>query len=509
MALAGALGVLTWRAELARRDADFQRDQAEDLIEFMLTDLRDRLEPVGRLDVLEAVGSRALGYYARQRIETLDAESLSRRATALMLLGNIDQRRGDLEAAEASFAAALATTAEQLRRDPANAQRIFDHAQAVFYVGDVAGDRGDLAIAEARMREYYDLALRLAAIDPEKPEWRLEVAYATSNLGALKQRAGAFDEAAAFFADSAAARRALSEADPGNSALAKSYAYALSWLALAELSRGSFRRAIEVLNEQIAIYDRLLAASPDDYSIFRVLVTAQRRLAEAYLCLGEIAAAKTAVAAAREMIDDLLARDDSVSEWRAGATYLAVYDALFLRLAGDTAGADAVLIHAVGYSDVVEAGQEPNRLTRNAIGYALAERLRYIDPDDPDARVIARRLLEFIETSERDAASRGGDDDDAPLIASWWVALSWFADATGERAQALAHARRGLDALAVRAGKLSVKERMTLAELLFGTCDAEAASAVMDELVKLDLAHPSFVELRKRAIQTQCLQSSE
>ena len=32
----------------------------------MLGDLRDKLEPLGRLDVLDAVGARALAYYEKQ-----------------------------------------------------------------------------------------------------------------------------------------------------------------------------------------------------------------------------------------------------------------------------------------------------------------------------------------------------------------------------------------------------------------------------------------------------------
>src|SRR5690606_36295720 len=47
----------------ARDEAEQQRQEAEGLIEFMLTDLRTRLQGVGRLDVLESVNERALAYY--------------------------------------------------------------------------------------------------------------------------------------------------------------------------------------------------------------------------------------------------------------------------------------------------------------------------------------------------------------------------------------------------------------------------------------------------------------
>ena len=59
-ALAATLGTLAVFALQARDDARLQRAQAEGLVEFMLGDLRRKLEPVGRLDVLDSVGLRAL-----------------------------------------------------------------------------------------------------------------------------------------------------------------------------------------------------------------------------------------------------------------------------------------------------------------------------------------------------------------------------------------------------------------------------------------------------------------
>src|SRR4051812_27668694 len=50
----------------ARDSARDQRREAEGLVEFMLGDLRAKLEPIGRLDALDGVGSRVLAYYKKQ-----------------------------------------------------------------------------------------------------------------------------------------------------------------------------------------------------------------------------------------------------------------------------------------------------------------------------------------------------------------------------------------------------------------------------------------------------------
>lgn len=46
-----------------RELAEKARDESEGLIEFMLFDLRDKLEPIGRLDLLDSVNQHVNNYY--------------------------------------------------------------------------------------------------------------------------------------------------------------------------------------------------------------------------------------------------------------------------------------------------------------------------------------------------------------------------------------------------------------------------------------------------------------
>ncbi|MEO8115658.1 MAG: toll/interleukin-1 receptor domain-containing protein, partial [Phenylobacterium sp.] len=125
-----AMGLLTTVALASRADALHQRAEAEALVEFMLTDLRDRLKGVGRLDVLTAVNQRALAYYGDQDIKRLPPDSLERRARVLHAMGEDDATRGDLDRALAEFQEARRTTAALLAADPKNPERIFNQAQS-------------------------------------------------------------------------------------------------------------------------------------------------------------------------------------------------------------------------------------------------------------------------------------------------------------------------------------------------------------------------------------------
>lgn len=172
----------------ARNEAERQRASAEGLIEFMLTDLRERLEGVGRLDVLSTVNRRALSYYKQQDIDELPVESLDRRARILLAMGEDDEQRGDLTRALAQFEEAARTTGILLEQQPDDSQRIYTHAQSEFWVGLIALRTQRRDAAQKAFERYEQLAGRLIEKDPANPDWLMEAGYAASNMATLLLR---------------------------------------------------------------------------------------------------------------------------------------------------------------------------------------------------------------------------------------------------------------------------------------------------------------------------------
>lgn len=264
LTLAAVMSTLTWFAVEARKEADRQRAEAEGLIEFMLTDLREKLEPVGRLDALDVVGKRALTYYAGQDPGSLDANSLGQRARALLLVGEITNIRGDSAAALKAFTQAAATTREQLARDPDNEQRIFDHAQSVFWVGAIAFGRGELKNAEAQFREYKRLADRLLELNPDKPEWLIESSYAETNLGAIFREQGRHDAAEPALANALARIAAVSASQGYDAGREVETGMTLNWLGATKRALGKPTEAVDLHRREIAIYQAVLARDPNN-----------------------------------------------------------------------------------------------------------------------------------------------------------------------------------------------------------------------------------------------------
>ncbi len=351
-------------AVVARNEAVKARDDAEGIIELILTDLKSDLEGFGTLKSVTQIGNRAIGYYEGQDVKALTPDQLGRRARVLLMLGEADNNRGDLSAALARYETAAATTEEQLARDPENPQRMFDHAQSVFWVGYIAWQRGDREKAKRQFTEYHDLAQALVASDPANEDWQAELDYAYSNLGtlamdegnaaaaegyfrksleiALRRLEATPDEADRMFsagqayawladahyfnkeiAKAADVRRKESElyvramqAGRNRADVAESFAVSKYSTAIAELSLGKIEDAERAAFEAVTVFDDLAVANFDNVRITERTAYAQTVLAELMIFKGQVERAKNALTKGASMIDALIAKDKQVSNWR-------------------------------------------------------------------------------------------------------------------------------------------------------------------------------------------------
>ena len=316
LALAMVMTGMAWAAVVARNEADHQRAESDGLVEFMLTDLRKRLEPVGRLDALDVVGKRALKYYAGQQAGSLDADSLGRRSRALHLVGEVSNIRGDSVGGLTAFRQAAATTKEQLARDPNNPQRIFDHAQSVFWVGYIAYERGEAKEAEAQWREYKRLADRLVEIDPKKPEWLLEVSYAETNLGILFYDQNRNTEAEPAFAAGLRMMETVAAREKSNSSRQLEIGVAINWLGKAQLKLNRTTEASALHKREIAIYQDILRADPLNTQAKMREAVAWQHVGIIALNQGEVAASSTAYENSRSLLKALRQIEPGNTDWQ-------------------------------------------------------------------------------------------------------------------------------------------------------------------------------------------------
>ena len=338
MAITSTLAVT---AIQARNEARDQRREAEGLVGFMLGDLKDKLQPIGRLDALDAVGSRALAYYQAQDKSELSDEALAQRSRALTLMGEIANTRGDLDGALKRYEEAFASTAEAVRRHPDDPQRIFDHAQNVFYVGQIAYERGSLRQAEAAWREYKRLAERMVELAPEDNDYRLEEVYASNSLGSVLMTERRYGEAAAIYQSSLKVAEALAAAEPGKRDYQFRVSNALAWLADAHEYSGALDRSLAERERQVQLLTDMQQRNPQDTEIQRDMMTARRAVGRLLASRGDATGGLKELLASVAISDTLYRIEPGNTEWLQ-ANAAGRFDLADVQLsAGQTAAAAA------------------------------------------------------------------------------------------------------------------------------------------------------------------------
>jgi len=333
---------LAYTAIDARDQARDQRREAEGMIGFMLGDLRQKLEPVGRLDVLDAVGSRALAYFEKQDKSQLSDEALAQQWKALTLMGEIATQRGDLDGALRRYRQAYAGTAEALRRHPEDPQRMFDHAQSVFYVGTIAMNRGQVDDAAKQFSEYRRLAERMMAKEPDNPKYQLEGVYSAINLGNVEVQQARYAQAAQTFRASVGATDRLTAAEPANLDYRKLQMEALAYYAQALDSSGQLDLAIQQRERQLSLLAPYLAVDRPDAALEEKAMIANRQLAHYRFRRGDTALALGHAEAAVEQGQRLVALEPSNTGWATQSASALLDQAqimLRLGLVGDARGA--------------------------------------------------------------------------------------------------------------------------------------------------------------------------
>ncbi len=396
----------------ARTEAEFQRAEADGLIEFMLTDLRKRLDAVGRLDALDVVGQRALKYYAGQKPSYLDAKALGRRSRALHLVGEVRNIRGDSESALKAFRQAAATTRELLVRSPQNAERIFDHAQSVFWVGYIAYERGEIKDAEAQFREYKRLAEKLIRLDPKKPEWKMEQSYAESNLGVLLYDQGRYAEAEPAFATGLRIVEAVAARQPNDAARQLEIGTAINWLGKAREGIHRNADALALFQREINLYQNVLKADPANTSAKRSMGVAWQHVGGIMADRGHILAASEAYKNSIGIFDQLLRIEPENTEWQESLVRVLLSQLNNFRYLGKHVESRRLLELAKRTLNSLVANDQTNTIWNKELRSSLDEQAAKLDYADGKLTSALQNTRSALKSLERP------QDPGAPLMAS-------------------------------------------------------------------------------------------
>lgn len=251
------------QAEAAQALAEQRRGEAEQLIQYMLGDFADKLRPLGRLDLLDSIGSEALKYLGEADGRGSTASHLAR-ARALRTLGEVQVTRRQFEQATTTLEQAALLLDQAMKGSDQELEDLhFEAGQVAYWRGDIAYRSRDFNEAEAHMTRYLAEAEAFNATTKDSEQGSQEIAYALNNLGSLMLGQGRAEEALVRFQQAASIRQSMDiQPDDPRS---MDFVDTLSWVANAQEHLGQPRsalnsriRALEVLED----HKRAAGASP-------------------------------------------------------------------------------------------------------------------------------------------------------------------------------------------------------------------------------------------------------
>lgn len=312
LAVAAALGV---EARVANRRAELRRGQAEDLIGFMLTDLRDRLEPLGKLEILDEVGKRASAYFAAVPQEELSDDELARRSQSLYQIGDVRIRKGDLAGALKPLQESLTLAKALTDRNP-TAERLFGLGQSHFWVGNVYLEQGNLEAARPHFEAYLRLCERLVRLDPQNLDYQLELSYAYSNLGSLLRQKGDFEPALADFRKTLAVNRMLVAKNPRNQDWRFELAATHDLVGSTLMDLGRSGEALPHFQATVDLRWTLMSEDPENTRYLEFLGTAHDSLELWFESRSRFGEALQHARAGEKIFTNLVAHDAANQLWR-------------------------------------------------------------------------------------------------------------------------------------------------------------------------------------------------
>jgi serine/threonine-protein kinase len=300
----------------ARHQAERGRAQAEELVSFMVGDLRRQLEPAGRLDVLDGAASHALAYFASLRPEELTGDDLDHNALALAQLGQVREKQGKLPQAVELFRQSVRFASAAVARDPNRDEWQLSLSNARFYLGDAMRRQGDLRGALENFRAYFAISQRLAQRNPASLPYQAEVSYSHGNLGAVYEASGDLPHALAEYRLALDMDRQRQKLQPSNEQWQADTANSANLLGVVLKTLGDFNGARQAFDENLDARRRLSKAAPNDAGRLRKLATSLAYAGTLQQATGDVSRALASYREEAALTEMLAKRDPTNAEAR-------------------------------------------------------------------------------------------------------------------------------------------------------------------------------------------------
>ncbi|MDJ0842451.1 MAG: hypothetical protein QNK37_38470 [Acidobacteriota bacterium] len=312
-----AMALFSRRAAVRQMEqAQLRRNQAEDLIDFMLVDLKNKLDSVGRLDILEDVGQKAMDYFATLPEDQLTGDSLLKQVRALHRIGEVRFKQNNKQGAMETFGQALAKAESLARRDPNNSDWQYELVVSYYWIAEVHRIDHNPKAAMPYCRKYLEVAQRMNQAQPDDEFWIYELACAYQNLAAIHDELGHWREALRFIEMNIPLTETLTQSNPKNYQWKYDLADSLAWRAKIQLEHGQLDLAHQTFVRSLDIQQATVEAEPSNQRFKYFLLELHLHLWNVYNFKGEVMRAIEHGKAALKINLNLVTMDPDNYKWK-------------------------------------------------------------------------------------------------------------------------------------------------------------------------------------------------
>jgi tetratricopeptide (TPR) repeat protein len=402
-ALLGVIALLSssfaYQENRHKQEAEDDRARAEEVINFMLFDLRDELSKIGRIDLLGQTQEHALKYFENLPQQGQSSDSERNRGVVFNNVGDVYMQQGKTKDALALYKKSLIIFERLNRLEPDNTLWKRDLGVTHMNLMGALYVQGQHSEAIAQLRQSIRIADDLVKSNPSDMTSQQDLQYRTAQLGTSLLKLGEYREGLAHLQRATDLAFQLTKMQPGKPEFLYSLAGCYLRQGEAERSHGRLGNSIESFRKALTIYSKFSEEQSQDLYIQQQLATNFLFLGSSFFAHGDVPEAVNSFKKALDYQRILYERSESSSPLLHGFIQMLDSFGEAQLIAGDLdESAQAVRIALQGGKELIK--QDPNNLEwslSHAVSHTLAGEIQDARGDRVGAVSHFRESIKILE----------------------------------------------------------------------------------------------------------------
>jgi serine/threonine protein kinase/tetratricopeptide (TPR) repeat protein len=411
-------------ADQAAKRATLARDEAQKLINFMTVDLRDKLKPIGRLDLLDDVNKRVMSYYDHVVGNDNSAQTEWLRSLAMFNYGDIRQASADLPGALKSLRDAVIIQKQLVRENPKNMEWQRSLAASLEVIGDTLKLQGKVDDALDSYRDSLPIWEQLATRNSGDTKSQIDWSDILERIGDVRNSQGNVDGALQNYESSLPIREKLVNKDPNNRgfqlALSRSYADIADMLGV----QGHWDDALKHYQTALVIKEKLAEQDFSDADIEYDLSSCLIQSGYALILTGDLDQAFGKYLRALVIAQVLVAKDPTNAGWKRNLSISLERLGDALKAQGNYSDTLKIYQDALGIREELLARDATNSIWKSDVSYSYQE--------IGDALIGENKYTEALQTYQKSLTIARQLAKADPTNEEWQSDLEMICEKTGE-----------------------------------------------------------------------------